>query len=61
MIDSHLSTGLPGLDRVFKGLIPGDNLVWQVDSIEDFAPFAGPCCEHALSKGQRVIYFRFAV
>jgi hypothetical protein len=32
-VDAQLSTGLPGLDHVLKGLIPGDNLAWQVDSI----------------------------
>jgi len=35
----QLSTGLPELDRAFRGLMPGDNIVWQVDSIEDYLPF----------------------
>ncbi len=60
MLDTQLSTGLPGLDQVFKGLIPGDNLVWQVDSLDDFAPFAVPFCQHALRQGRKVVYFRFA-
>ena len=30
-----LSTGLPGLDRMIRGVLPGDNIVWQVDAIED--------------------------
>ena len=60
MIDPQLSTGLPGLDRVFKGLIPGDNLVWQVDSLADFAPFVAPFCEAAQARGRKLIYFRFA-
>ena len=59
MIDFQLSTGLPGLDRVFKGLIPGDNLVWQVESLEDFTPFAAPFCSFAHSRGKKLIYFRF--
>ena len=59
-VDSRLSTGLPGLDDVLKGLIPGDNIVWQVDSIEDFLPFAEPYCRYALQSGKRLIYFRFA-
>lgn len=60
MIDPQLSTGLPGLDHVFRGLIPGDNLVWQVESLADFAPFVGPYCEAALARGRKLIYFRFA-
>jgi pyruvate, water dikinase len=60
MIDPQLSTGLPGLDRVFKGLIPGDNLVWEVESLADFAPLVPPYCEAALARGRKLIYFRFA-
>ena len=59
-IDVQLSTGVPGLDRLLRGLIAGDNLVWQVDAIEDFAPFVPPYCRHALSRGKRIVYFRFA-
>ena len=59
-VDETLSTGLTGLDRVLKGLIPGDNIVWQVDSVRDFRPFAEPYCLNALKAGQRLIYFRFA-
>ncbi|MCK4600837.1 MAG: pyruvate, phosphate dikinase [Phycisphaerae bacterium] len=58
--DGQLSTGLAGLDRVLKGLIPGDNIVWQIDSIEDYLPFAEPYCRNALQSSQRLIYFRFA-
>jgi pyruvate, water dikinase len=60
MLDAQLSTGLPGLDLVFKGLIPGDNLVWQVDSLTDFGSFAVPFCQHAIRQGRKVVYFRFA-
>ena len=58
--DLHVSTGLPGLDRALKGLMPGDNVVWQVDSIEDYLPLALPFCEHVQTRGQKLIYFRFA-
>jgi hypothetical protein len=56
----YLSTGLPGLDRVLQGLRSGDNIVWQVDSIEDYVPFVQPYCANALARGRRLIYFRFA-
>lgn len=32
-IDAQVSTGLSGLDRVFRGVMAGDNIVWQVDSV----------------------------
>jgi len=59
MVDAQLSTGIPGFDRVLRGLIPGDNLVWQVDSLDDYAPFIEPYCEHARRQGKRLVYFRF--
>ena len=59
-MDARVSTGLPGLDRMLKGLMAGDNVVWQVDSIQDYLPFIQPYCEHAVVRGKRVIYFRFA-
>ena len=55
-----LSTGLPDLDLVVRGLLPGDNIVWQVDSVEDYVPFVSPYCENALRTGRRLVYFRFA-
>lgn len=59
-MDTQLSTGLPGLDRMLKGLLPGDNVVWQVDSIDDYVPLVRPYVEKAVLQGRRVIYFRFA-
>jgi hypothetical protein len=60
LADLQLSSGLPGLDRLLKGLIPGDNLVWQVDAIEDYFPFVEPYVSRALVSGRNVVYFRFA-
>jgi hypothetical protein len=56
----QFSLGLPGLDRMIRGVIPGDNLVWEVDSVEDYVPFVKPYCQSALARGQKLIYFRFA-
>ena len=58
--DSKVSTGLPGLDKVLRGLLIGDNVVWQVDSIDDFMAFVRPYYQSAVKSGRRVIYFRFA-
>ncbi|MGB9623613.1 MAG: pyruvate, phosphate dikinase, partial [Phycisphaerae bacterium] len=55
-----LTTGLPGLDRMLKGLMPGDNIVWQVDSIDDYAAFVTPYTQRARELGKRLVYFRFA-
>ncbi len=60
MTGVQLSTGLRGLDGMLKGLIPGDNIVWQVDTIEDYAPFVTPYCRYAVASGKTLIYFRFA-
>ncbi len=60
MISTNLSTGLAGLDRVLKGLLPGDNLVWRVDSIDDYRAFVEPFCRNAVSAGKRLVYYRFA-
>ncbi len=55
-----MTTGLPGLDRVLKGVMPGDNIVWQIDAIEDYRALVIPYAEAARRQGQRLIYFRFA-
>jgi pyruvate,water dikinase len=53
------STGLAGFDHIIESVLPGDNIVWQVDSIEDFLPFVLPYCKYALSTNKKLIYFRF--
>ncbi|HEX9049495.1 MAG TPA: PEP/pyruvate-binding domain-containing protein [Anaeromyxobacter sp.] len=54
------STGLASLDGVVGGLRPGDNVVWQVDSVADYVPFVRPFVADALASGKRLVYFRFA-
>ena len=51
---------MSGLDSVLKGLIPGDNVVWQIDSIEDYSAFVRPYAAAAMKAGKKLIYFRFA-
>ncbi|MBM4143438.1 MAG: pyruvate, phosphate dikinase [Lentisphaerae bacterium] len=57
--DRH-STGIPGLDVVLRGVLPGDNIVWQVDSIASYADFARPFAAFARAEGKKLVYFRFA-
>ncbi len=59
-MSSLFTTGLPSLDRVLKGVLPGDNIVWQVDAIEDYMEFVAPYAQSALASGRRLVYFRFA-
>lgn len=54
------STGLPALDKILHGIKPGDNVVWQVDSIDDYLPFINPFVTGAQSEGRKIVYFRFA-
>jgi hypothetical protein len=54
------STGLVHLDEVLRGILPGDNIVWQVESIEDYPPFVQPFIAAAEKEKIKLIYFRFA-
>jgi hypothetical protein len=54
------STGIDSLDVVFTGLNKGDNVVWQVDGIGDFAAFVTPYIERAKQQARQVVYVRFA-
>lgn len=56
----RLSTGLPSLDRVLTGLLPGDNVVWEIDDVRDYLPVIGPLAAEAGRLKRRLIYFRFA-
>lgn len=47
------TTGLPGLDRVLEMVRPGDNVVFQVGSIEDYVRFVSPFCKEAQRQGRR--------
>lgn len=57
---STLTTGLPGLDEVLKGVMPGDNIVWKVETIADYKALVVPYVEAAHRSRRRLIYFRFA-
>lgn len=54
------TTGLPELDAVLCGIQSGDNIVWQIESLEDYQALVRPYAEAARSSGRRLIYFRFA-
>lgn len=54
------NTGLPGLDKILQGVRLGDNVVFQVDTIEDYVRFTRPFFEAAHKEKKNLIYFRFA-
>jgi len=60
METSAIESGIQALDEVLQGIRLGDNVVWQVDSLEDYRYFAGPFAEAAIVARRRLIYLRFA-
>ena len=53
-------SGMPPLDDVLQGLRPGDNVVWQVDTLEDYIHFAEPFAAQAMADRRTCLYLRFA-
>ena len=60
MDTSSIHSGIQALDEVLQGLRLGDNVVWQVDSLEDYRYFAEPFAEAALAARRSLVYLRFA-
>ena len=56
----RVPSGIPELDEVLQGLALGDNVVWQVDGLGDYAYFAQPLVRQAIAAGRRCVYMRFA-
>ncbi|MHC4432980.1 MAG: PEP/pyruvate-binding domain-containing protein, partial [Planctomycetota bacterium] len=54
------STGFESLDNILTGLQKGDNVVWQVDSVEHFRGFVDPYVARAAEDGRKLVYIRFA-
>ena len=55
-----VSTGDKGLDKVITGLQLGDNVVWQLDSIDDYRGVVIPFVKKSCEERKRVVYIRFA-
>lgn len=53
-------SGHPQLDEILDHIRLGDNVVWQVSSIDEFRVFAEPFARQAVRDGRSVIYIRFA-
>ena len=58
-LDRRVSTGMPGLDQAIDLLRLGDNVVWQVQSLEDYLHVLRPYIRQAKQDKRRLVYFRF--
>ncbi|MBI2432893.1 MAG: pyruvate, phosphate dikinase [Candidatus Hydrogenedentes bacterium] len=58
-MSSDVTTGLPALDDLLHGIMLGDNIVWQVGSVEAYGPFAGAFAARAIEQDRPMVYFRF--
>ena len=54
------TTGLPGLDAVLRGVQRGDNIVWQIQSLDEYLSLVTRYAAAAFNQQRRLIYFRFA-
>lgn len=54
------TTGLPGLDAVMCGVERGDNIVWQIQSLDEYLALVRPYAAAARAQQRRLIYFRYA-
>lgn len=55
-----IPSGHPQLDEILDYIRLGDNVVWQVSSIDEFRIFAEPFARQAVRDGRNVVYIRFA-
>lgn len=56
---NDISTGMKGFDEVIDNLRLGDNVMWQVTSIEDYRYVANQYVVKAIEDGRNVVYIRF--
>lgn len=58
-MDRRVSTGIAGFDKVIDMFRLGDNVVWQVQSIQEYKSIVSPYVAQSLEDGRRLIYIRF--
>ena len=56
----RIECGIPTLDPVFDNIRLGDNVVWQLGSLDDFQVFYRPFVDQAMADGRNLVYIRFA-
>ncbi|MDF2720735.1 MAG: pyruvate kinase [Paenibacillus sp.] len=58
-IRDKASTGIAGIDQAVDKLRLGDNVVWQVDSVNDYVKMVQPYAEQTKRDNRRLVYVRF--
>ncbi len=53
-------SGIPAMDDALDHIRLGDNVVWQVSSLDEFRVFAAAMAKQAVRDGRNLIYVRFA-
>lgn len=53
-------SGIPEMDTALDNIRLGDNVVWQVTTLEEFKLFLKPYVKQAIQDKRNLIYFRFA-
>lgn len=57
----RIGSGLKGLDQAIDQFRLGDNVVWQVDTIENYCYVVEPYVKQAKEDGRNLIYIRFGL
>ncbi len=55
-----IHSGLAGLDRTLDHIRLGDNVVWQVTSVDEYRQMVKPFAAQAIAENRTLIYIRFA-
>jgi KaiC/GvpD/RAD55 family RecA-like ATPase len=58
-LDDRVSTGHVGLDQAIDMLRLGDNVVWQVNSLESYQQMVDAYIHRAVQDGRNIVYVRF--
>jgi len=55
-----ICSGIEGIDKALDSIRLGDNVVWQVSDIDEYAFFVGPLARQAIKEKRNLVYVRFA-
>ena len=55
-----ICSGIEGIDKALDSIRLGDNIVWQVSDIDEYAFFIEPLARQAIKEKRNLVYMRFA-